>query len=71
MKLTLAIDVISCARCPLRQQHRGHGECWDYCSHPSAPRGYGNIIPEGGAFPAFCPGLPPIANPTGPESDRE
>jgi hypothetical protein len=33
-----------CRDCIFRKPYRGHGECWDYCSHPESPEGYDSIL---------------------------
>lgn len=38
------IKVTGCQDCPLNKHHYGHGENWDYCSHPDSPSGYGNTL---------------------------
>ena len=50
--------VTACDVCPLRRQHRGQGEYWEFCTHPESPKGYDNIIPLRGEipkFPEWCP----------------
>ena len=54
------IEVTDCRDCPYAKDHRGHGECWKYCSHPQGHRpGYGDILWGCGAqfeaTPAWCP----------------
>lgn len=44
MKYIIEKDVDGCYNCPSRQWHTGHGEAFNYCNHPNAPSGYGNII---------------------------
>lgn len=34
MKVIVEINVDNCLNCPFKKEHRGHGECWTYCSHP-------------------------------------
>ena len=55
MKLTLEIN--NCHDCPCRKNHYGHGECFEFCSHPQAPRGYDNILPNKSEDwpPIWCP----------------
>ena len=57
MKLT--IEIKDCTNCPMKRDHRGHGECWTYCSHPESPKGYDNILwgcrEEFTALPDWCP----------------
>ena len=45
MKLKLEFEVTGCNDCPMRKDHSGHGECWDYCSHPDHNQpAYGEIL---------------------------
>lgn len=46
----------------MRQSSSEHGGRFEYCGHPSAPRGYGSVIDESVLFPSFCPGLKSSAN---------
>ena len=52
-------EIHNCSDCPLRQHHSGHGENWDYCSHPNGPGGYGAIINKDDTHalihPEWCP----------------
>lgn len=45
--------VNNCSNCPLKKNHYGHGENWDYCTHPNSPEGYSNIIEN--KHPKWCP----------------
>lgn len=62
MKIIVEMEVAGCGDCPMRQSHRGHGENWDWCSHPQSPKGYDNIIkqdykvPSTHITPEWCPG---------------
>ena len=47
--------VSNCSNCPLKANTRGHGENFDYCSHPESPKGYDNIIDRDVAHPNWCP----------------
>ncbi len=39
------IEVTDCRDCPFAKEHRGHGECWTYCSHKDSVRkGYETIL---------------------------
>lgn len=53
MKLT--IEVKDCHDCPCRKNHYGHGENFEFCSHPESPRGYDNIIQNIDVIPIWCP----------------
>lgn len=33
MKVTIEIEVTDCRDCIFRRSIRGHGECFEYCSH--------------------------------------
>ena len=64
MKLT--IDVTDCRDCPCKHHHYGHGENFDYCSHPEGPKGYDNIINDIKVIPRWCP----ISDKTDLDSDE-
>ena len=36
--MRIDLEVTNCEDCPLAKAHRGHGECWTYCSHPNHGR---------------------------------
>lgn len=36
--MILEVKVTDCRDCPMRKPNRGHGECWEYCSHPKNGR---------------------------------
>jgi len=45
MKCILEFEATGCQDCILKREHTGHGEGWDYCSHPNNGReGYDKII---------------------------
>lgn len=57
----VVINVTDCRDCPFRKQHRGHGECWDYCSNQNTGLGlYDRILfgcnqPSNFRPPNWCP----------------
>jgi len=53
--MKLSIEVTGCSDCPCKTYHRGHGESWDYCSHPKAPKFYENILEDGERIASWCP----------------
>lgn len=57
--MQVTISVTNCLDCPFKKDHRGHGECWAYCSHPDAPTNYDNILWGCAAYfkeiPSWCP----------------
>lgn len=61
MKVCLEFELNDCRGCILRKQSCGHGEGWDYCTHPEAPSGYNNVIDDflddmkKYGFPVWCP----------------
>lgn len=59
MKLDLHYEVDGCYNCPMKRNHYGHGENWDYCAHDDAPEGYDKIIDmrlvTGRTKPEWCP----------------
>ena len=59
MKYKIEKDVKDCRDCPSRESYRGHGECWEECTHPKAPKGYANILwgcqEQFTKLPKWCP----------------
>ena len=58
MKIEVTIN--DCRDCIFARDHRGHGECWKYCSHPEKNRpAYADILWGCGAqfesVPMWCP----------------
>lgn len=58
--MKLEIEVIDCRDCPCRKSVRGHGQCWEYCSHKGNGREpYGDILwgcqSEFSSIPEWCP----------------
>ena len=53
--MKLIVDATDCRDCPYRQNHYGHGENFEYCSHPEGPKGYDNIIKDIKVIPKWCP----------------
>jgi len=56
----IGIKVSDCRDCPFRYSHRGHGECWEECSHKDHKRDpYQNILwgcqREFSQTPIWCP----------------
>lgn len=53
------LEVKDCRDCPFRHSYRGHGECWEECRHPNAPKSYDSILwgclAEFKATPEWCP----------------
>ena len=43
----------SCGNCAFKKRATGHGEGFEYCSHPGSPKGYGNVIEN--CTPHWCP----------------
>ena len=48
------VSITGCLDCPLKRHHSGHGENWDYCTHPKAPETYEAIL-EREKTPVWCP----------------
>ena len=45
MKCVLEFEATGCNDCILRRNHTGHGEGFDFCSHPNHGReGYGDVV---------------------------
>lgn len=60
MKITIEVDVKDCRNCPHKHSLRGHGECWEECTHPNRNRApYENILwgcqEEFSRVPEWCP----------------
>lgn len=59
MKVTIEIEVTDCRDCFFRKSYRGHGECWEDCTHSKSPGGYENILWGCGEqftkVPKWCP----------------
>lgn len=60
MKVQIDIEVTDCRDCLFRSSFRGHGECWEECSHKESGKGaYENILwgcqEEFKEVPEWCP----------------
>ena len=49
--------ISGCGECPFKKYHYGHGESFDFCSHPHGPGSYANILPHDmkTAYAKWCP----------------
>lgn len=58
-KHILTLEITNCEDCLLKKSHKGHGECFEYCSHPDSPDGYQSIIhgcqEKFTETPSWCP----------------